>query len=387
MKKYFLIIFGILLFVPYLTVTAQKPVVTPNQFKINFFQTSPDGERVLFSNLQVSLYDTSDNLIKTGVVRDGAVTFADIPNGAYTAKGNFSGYFAPDQNNISCRNRCDPDILFEPPYNYDRNIGARVEREILSYKPGELLVIFRESAGETDINILVQRYGVAYEPLREAGTNKILLTFRHGTIQVGEGKEKEVLRSLLGESLIDKIYLASLRGYTTRFGPDEESKNDNLTSKEKPVSVTEQAVPTGSYPEQVLNKIGDRVWNYKVALAVTLVVLLTISALLVGFRSSKKIVKVPLVLVGVIGASILLILLYNFFVLGQKDLGILYQYSYCENGIYSIYPRGIVDGGSAYYNRQGEKLGWCDAWGVTGDKCKETVELAGTCQRHSMFGW
>ena len=387
MKKYFLIILGILLFFSHLTVTAQKPVVTPSQFRINFFQTSPGGERVLFSNLQVFLYDTSDNLIKTGVVRDGAVIFADLPSGTYTAKGDFSGYFAPDQSNISCRNRCDPDILFDPPYNYDRNIGARVEREILSYKPGELLVIFHESASETDIDTFMKRYGVTYEPLREAGTNKILLTFRNGTIQVSKGKEKEVLRSFLNESLVNKIYLASLRSYTTRSGSGIESKNDNV-SKEGLISIPEErAIPTGSYPEQVVNKIVARVWDYKVAFVVTLVALLTIGALLLGFRSSKKIVKVPLILVGIVCAFVLLILLYNFFVLGQKDFGILYHYSYCENGIYSIYPRGIVDGGSAYYNRQGEKLGWCDAWGVSGDKCKETAKLAGTCQRRSMFGW
>lgn len=151
--------------------------------------------------------------------------------------------------------------------------------------------------------------------------------------------------------------------------------------------MSEEAVPVGSYPEQVLNRIGDRVWNYKVVLVVTFVALFTIGASIVGVRSTRKIVKIPLILAGVVGAFILLNLLYNFSILGQKDFGILYKYSYCENGIYSIYPRGIVDGGIAYYNKQGEKLGWCDGWGVTGDKCNETAKSAGTCEERSTFGW
>lgn len=143
--------------------------------------------------------------------------------------------------------------------------------------------------------------------------------------------------------------------------------------------ISEEAFPTGSYLEQVLNKIGDRILNYGVTLVVAFVVFLTIGALLVGVRSNRKIVKILLIVVGVIGVFILLTLLYNFFVLGQKDFGLKYQYSYCENNIYYIYPRGVLDGSNAYYNKDRELVGMCHSF-TGGENCEEVRELAGKCK-------
>ena len=56
-----------------------------------------------------------------------------------------------------------------------------------------------------------------------------------------------------------------------------------------------------------------------------------------------------------------------------------YEYHYCQNGIYYTYPRGVVDGGITYYGKDGQKIGTCDAWGVSGENCKEARERAIVC--------
>lgn len=239
--------------------------------------------------------------------------------------------------------------------------------------------------------------GQLFPPLRApfyASDNNILFDASRNDLiffcsRVINAEENKCLREAFslqtGGKFLSQEIACAVQSSTTK--PVEVTPPAGKISDEERQPVTEEAVPTGSYPEQVLNTIGDRIWNYKVALVVILVALLTIGVSIFGVRSTRKIVKIPLILAGVVGVFILLNLLYNFFVLGQKDFGISYQYSYCENGIYSIYPRGIVDGGTAYYNKHGEELGWCDAWGVAGNKCRETVKFAGTCEKRSMFGW
>ena len=71
-------------------------------------------------------------------------------------------------------------------------------------------------------------------------------------------------------------------------------------------------------------------------------------------------------------------LLYNFFVLDQKDFGIRYTYEYCSDGIYSTYPRGTTDGSSTFYNKDGKEIGICHSW-VSGPTCP-SEEIQVTCE-------
>lgn len=80
-------------------------------------------------------------------------------------------------------------------------------------------------------------------------------------------------------------------------------------------------------------------------------------------------------------AIILVIGFYKFFILGQKDFGLKYDYYYCQNNIYYTYPKGFTDAGITYYNQKGEELISCASWGILEGKCKEIDELAGTCKK------
>jgi len=407
MKKYFLIILGILLFVSYLSVAAQgmseEAVPLAMSFESPNFSPSKDWsikyidlfKRAIKEKYGIDDKTLNENLIIQSVVRgsqvDG-VTFASprenigsihyiyrIQWAYFNGHGPHNGlsFIVKDS---AGNNLTDEQIL----ENIKKNlIPVFTIKSIISEK--DAITKCSGQSSQSFPPLLAPFYtgdnNITFDPSRGD-----LIFFCSRVINAAENQcLREVFSLQTGGKLLSQETACTIQAPTTN--PATENPPVDKISNDKSQPVTEKAVPTGSYPEQVLSKIGDRVWNYKVTLVVALVVLLTVSALLVGIRSSRKIVKVSLILVGVIGAFMLLILLYNFFTLGQKDFGILYQYSYCENGIYSIYPRGVVDGGIVYYNRQGEKLGWCDAWGVTGDKCKETAELAGTCQRRSMFGW
>ncbi len=70
--------------------------------------------------------------------------------------------------------------------------------------------------------------------------------------------------------------------------------------------------------------------------------------------------------------------LYNFTVLGQKDFGLSKSYRYCQNGIYSTYPRGVSDGGTSYYDKNDDKIGQCNSW-VPGPTCEPAKTAAGIC--------
>jgi len=99
----------------------------------------------------------------------------------------------------------------------------------------------------------------------------------------------------------------------------------------------------------------------------------------------KKLLQFVFIIVGIIIVLIVSVGLYNFFFLGQKDFGFLYKYYYCQNGIYYSYPRGIVDGGTTYYNEIGEKITSCPGWGVLEGECKETHDLAGVCTKKTFY--
>ena len=66
---------------------------------------------------------------------------------------------------------------------------------------------------------------------------------------------------------------------------------------------------------------------------------------------------------------------YRFFTDSGK-----FEYRYCQEGIYNIYPRGVIDGGITYYDKTGQIIGTCDSWGVKGQNCKEARERAGVCK-------
>lgn len=73
--------------------------------------------------------------------------------------------------------------------------------------------------------------------------------------------------------------------------------------------------------------------------------------------------------------------IYKFFILGQKDFGLKYDYYYCQNGIYYTYPKGFYDAGAIYYNENDEKLADCPGEGVPKVECNEIHELAGNCTK------
>lgn len=407
MKKYFLITFGILLSASYLSVAAQgvheEAVPLAISFERPNFSPTKDWSLKyvnLFKQAIKEKYSIDDktlneNFIIQSVVKgtqvDGVASASsreDIGNIHYIYKiqwAYFNGY--GPQNGLS--------FVIK-----DSSGNDLTDEQILENIKKNLIPVFtiKSIISEKDaINKCGGQSGQLFPPLRApfyASDNNILFDASRKDLiffcsRVINAEENKCLREAFslqtGEKFLSQEIACTVQDPHTK--PVEGTLPEGKISNGKRQPVTEEAIPTGSYPEQVLNRIGDRVWNYKVALTATLIILLTVGSFIVGLRSSKKIVKVPLILVGVIGTFIFLNLLYNFFVLGQKDFGILYQYSYCENGIYSVYPRGIVDGGTAYYNKQGEKLGWCDAWGVAGDKCKETAKSVGTCKERSMFGW
>jgi len=64
-----------------------------------------------------------------------------------------------------------------------------------------------------------------------------------------------------------------------------------------------------------------------------------------------KIVVLILILVGVYYVCV-------FFNIGPVG----YQWSICENGYYSKYPKGILDGGSEVYNSDNKLVGSCMSW-------------------------
>ncbi len=197
----------------------QKRPVTPNQFKINFYQTSTN---LPFSDLSVSLHDASGNLITIGVVRDGSATFTDLLSGKYTAKGIFKDYFAPAQSNLSCKNRCDPDLIFDPPLDYDKNTGAEVTVSILPYTPGEVLVVFEPTQAAL-IPALLDKYSLNFQST--VGPTA-------GKITVKPGQEKETVRKLLGENIVKFVYLATLTPKTKEVGKPQIQESQPSGSQE-----------------------------------------------------------------------------------------------------------------------------------------------------------
>jgi hypothetical protein len=97
----------------------------------------------------------------------------------------------------------------------------------------------------------------------------------------------------------------------------------------------------------------------------------------------KKFFTILLRVLFIIVILCLLPLLYNFVILGQKDLGLTNSYSYCQNGIYTTYPRGQTDGSSTYYNKDGVKIGECHSW-IPGDTCAQAQTLAGKCEEKGL---
>ncbi len=93
----------------------------------------------------------------------------------------------------------------------------------------------------------------------------------------------------------------------------------------------------------------------------------------------KKSNKIILFIVSFVIVVTISIGFYKFFVLGQKDFGLKYTYYYCENGIYYTYSKGIVDGSISYYDRNGEFLMNCPAWGILEGRCKEIYGYSGKC--------
>ena len=405
MKKYFLSILGILLLGSYVPVAAQgvseEAVPLATSFESPNFSPSKDWSIKyieLFKQAIKEKYGIDDKTLNENLVIQSVVKGTQVDGAASPSPRDeigrihyiyqiqwayFNGYGPNNSLSFIVKDGSGVDFTDEqilenikknliPVFTIKSIISEKEAINKCSSKSGQLFPLLRAPFYAADNNILFD------------SSRNDLIFFCNKVVNASENKcLREVISLQTGEKFLSQEIACTVQAPTTKPTVPQAGTMPN----KPPTQVSESAIPTGSYPEQVLNKIGDRVWNYKVAFVVTLVVLLTISTLLVGIRSTKKVVKTPLVVAGTISAVILLIFLYNFLVLGQKDFGILYQYSYCENGIYYTYPRGIVDGGIAYYSKQGEKLGWCDAWGVTGDKCKETRELAGICQRHSLFWW
>lgn len=407
MKKYFLIIFGILLFASYLSVAAQgaseEAVPLATSFEAPSFSPTKDWsikyvnlfKQAIKEKYGIDDKTLSENLIIQSVVKgtqvDGVASASsreDIGSIHYIYKIQwtyFNGYGPQNSLSFVIKDNSGNDLT-------DEQILENIKKNLIPVFTIKSIISEKDA-----INKCGGQLGQLFPPLRApfyASDNNILFDASRKDLiffcnQVINAEENKCLREAFslqtGEKFLSQEIACAIQTATTK--PVEGTPSAGKISDEESTLATEETVPTGSYPEQMLNKIGERVWNYKVALMVTFIIFLTVGAFFVGVRSTRKIVKSPLILVGIVGASIFAFLLYNFFVLGQKDFGILYQYSYCENEIYSVYPRGIIDGGVAYYNRHGEKLGWCDAWGVTGDKCRETAKLAGTCQKRSMFRW
>lgn len=406
MKKYFLIVTGILLLASYLSVAAQgaseEAVPFATSFEAPNFSPTKDWSIKYVNLFKQTIKEKNgiddktlnENLIIQSVVKgtqvDGVASASsreDIGSIHYIYKiqwAYFNGYGPQNGLSFVVKDSSGNDLT-------DEQILGNIKKNLIPVSAIKSIISEKDA-----INKCGGQSGQLFPPLRApfyASDNNILFDASRKDLiffcsRVINAEENKCLREAFslqtGEKFLSQETACTVQAATIKpVGGLPAGK----ISDEELQPATEKAVPTGSYPEQVLNRIGGRIWNYKVALTVTLVILLTVGSFIVGLRSTRKVVKIPLMLASVVGAFILLNLLYNFFILGQKDFGILYQYSYCENGIYSVYPRGIVDGGTAYYNKQGEKLGWCDAWDIAGDKCKETAKSAGICKERSMFGW
>lgn len=73
--------------------------------------------------------------------------------------------------------------------------------------------------------------------------------------------------------------------------------------------------------------------------------------------------------------------LYNFFVLGQPDFGLMVSYSYCENEIFSFDLPGQLDRGfRTYYDAEGMAIGAC--YPTVDDECRKMRQTAGICKEH-----
>ncbi|KKT40958.1 MAG: hypothetical protein UW30_C0015G0029 [Candidatus Giovannonibacteria bacterium GW2011_GWA2_44_13b] len=100
----------------------------------------------------------------------------------------------------------------------------------------------------------------------------------------------------------------------------------------------------------------------------------------------RKFVKI----LGILAVIFSLASLYNFFALGQRDLGFSNVYYYCENGISQIYPAGMIDGIDSnyktqvytYYDKNGISIGACRP--DEAQECMRVKELAGTCEKRGI---
>ncbi len=93
------------------------------------------------------------------------------------------------------------------------------------------------------------------------------------------------------------------------------------------------------------------------------------------------------IIVGIILLIIVVIGLYNFFVLGLEDFGLRTEYYQCENGYYT-YPRGIVDGSWTYHSLDGEEIVTCTSFNPDSEveqRCREAHEAVGECSEHGFW--
>lgn len=95
-------------------------------------------------------------------------------------------------------------------------------------------------------------------------------------------------------------------------------------------------------------------------------------------KTSKFILTVMIMIIGLI----FIMGLYNLIFLGQKDFGLVYEYYYCENGIYYIYLKGVIDGSTTYYNKNGQKLATCTSWKGRTEECDEVYNLTQNCKEN-----
>lgn len=97
----------------------------------------------------------------------------------------------------------------------------------------------------------------------------------------------------------------------------------------------------------------------------------------------KRVLKLIAFGVILIIGIIIIFGLYNFFVLGQKDFGLVNEYHYCENGSYYTRPQGVQDGSSTYYGKGKELITTCHSMSLENTEvCTELARSARLCAVH-----
>ncbi|MDO8495887.1 MAG: hypothetical protein Q7S43_00330 [bacterium] len=78
--------------------------------------------------------------------------------------------------------------------------------------------------------------------------------------------------------------------------------------------------------------------------------------------------------------AVIIIIVSGYFVYRFFNGGLIKnEWSICENGFYSRYPKGIMDANATYYDLNNNEIGSCGFWTGNTQNCLEIRQKVGKC--------